>query len=474
MKHRIVPSATGLEVLCAVAVILSAAAPLASAHQQTIPVADAGPSLYAARDSVRLDGTGSYDSDGDPIVEYQWAQTSGPEIDIFDADTATPVIDGFTQAVFIQTVEIELVVSDGVHYSAADTVEVVIVPIMTHRTMSLLNGPFRPHLPTLITFGGGDCVDGGDLRLGPVWQERFNVISGEFYFPYASHAYQIVVMLSELAPEYDQPIQSIGFSTGGNPASIIPNIINRSFNDPRYAVNRMTILDSWCDPDLDLEVARFTSRPVADEPAWADVYRSFPEPIPGALNVVFYPDSDHGTPLDWYLKSAEAENWPNGDMYNNGVTGGFYLSVGGPARNLQINTDGFDYYFECRKLTLDCLQQRDHVRYPGLIPEPVTLIGPANGSVVWPQGAVLSCKESHQATSYELLFGPDPAGMTIVVSETPAPPVFVVDDLPFSPTYWTVRVRDAFGSTIFAPPRAVFSTDIDPVRRSGRRASSSP
>lgn len=469
--RSVVPHRRTAVLLISAAAFALCHAPATLGNPPTAPVADAGPSRYAGRDPIRMDGTGSFDPDGDPIIGYEWFQVDGPEIVISDDDTATPTISGFSQNVFIQTVEIGLVVSDGRLESFRDTTEVIIVPKMTHRTMSLLNGPFRPHLPTLITFGGGDCVDGGEMRPPPIWRDRFNIITGRYFFPYADHAYQVLLLLSELAPEYDQPIQTIGFSTGGNPASVIANVINRFFPDPRYAVNRMTILDSWCDPNLDRKIADFTHHPVAGEPAWAEVYRSFPEPIPGALNVSFHPGGDHSTPSSWFFMSAEADTWPGSDMYNDGVTAGFFLSVGGPARNLQINTENTDYYFECQHLAVGCLRQRNGVRHPGLIPEPVTLIGPADGAAVWPQGAVLSCEESLHATSYELLFGPDPAEMTMMVAESSAPPDFVVDDLPFSPTYWTIRVRDAHGSTIFAPPRAVFPMEVEPVRRGGRRVS---
>ncbi len=182
------------------------------------------------------------------------------------------------------------------------------------------------------------------------------------------------------------------------------------------------------------------------------------------------PGGGHSTPSSWFFMSAEADAWTDGDMYNEGVTAGFFLSVGGPARNLQINTEDTDYYFECPQLAVGCLQQRDSARHSGLILEPVTLIGPTDGAVVWQQGAVLSCEENRHATSYELLFGPDPAEMTMMVSDSSTPPGFLVDDLPFSPTYWTIRVRDAHGSTIFAPPRAVFPMEVEPVRRGGRRA----
>lgn len=468
------PQRRAVGLLITIAVVALCHAPGARATPPSVPIADAGPSRYAGRDPIRLDGTGSFDPDGDPIVEYRWIQISGPEIDIDDDDTATPTVSGFALNLFIQTVAIELVVSDGTHFSTADTVEVVIVPRMAHRTMSLLDAPFRPHLPTLITFGGGDCVDGTEMRPPWAWRERFNIITGRYFSPYADHAYQILVLLSELAPEYDQPIQTIGFSTGGNPASVIANVVNRFFPDPRYAVNRMTLLDTWCDPNLDRKIADFTDHPVAGEPAWAEVYRSFPEPIPGALNVSFHPGGGHSTPSSWFFSSIEANAWQDGDMYNDGVTAGFFLSVGGPARNLQINTEGTDYYFECPHLAVGCLQQRDDGRHPGLIPEPVTLTGPADGSVVWPHGAVLSCEESRHATSYELLFGPSPAEMTIAVVETSYPPEFMVEDLPFSPTYWTIKVRDAHGSTTFARPRSIDMTEVDPVRRSHRRASPGP
>jgi len=454
------------------ALIMSLALP-AVGGAQTAPVADAGPSRYAAVDPIRLDGTGSFDPDGGPITHYEWFHISGPEIEITDADTATPLIGGFVQTGSVQTVEISLVVGNGTLMSAEDSVEVIIVPRMAHRTMSLINPPFRPDLPTLITFGGGDCVNGVALSLNTVWQDRFNIITGHYYYPYAQYAYQVIVLLSELAPEYDQPIQTIGFSTGGMPASVVANALNQSFQDPRFAVNRMTLLDPGCDEHLDSKVASFNANPVAGEPAWAEVYSTLPIPIPGALNVSFF-GGNHHMPVNWFLGSAESENWTDGDMYNQGVTGGYFVSVGGPARNLQIATDDIYYYFRCRELAPGCLDQFSGAQYPGLLPEPVRLIGPESGAVAGPQGAVLTCDKSQHATSYELLFGPDPAEMTISFSETTDPPDFVISEFPFSPTFWTIRVRDAYGSTIFAQPRAIYKSDTEPIRRANRRAIPDP
>jgi hypothetical protein len=104
----------------------------------------------------------------------------------------------------------------------------------------------------------------------------------------------------------------------------------------------------------------------------------------------------------------------------------------------------------------------------------VQLIGPPDGGRAGPTGAVLSCETSEHAMSYELLFGPDAEAMTVSVSETSSPPDALIGDLPYTPTVWTIRVRDAVGSTIFASPRAIMPYEPLPVRRAGRRVRPSP
>jgi hypothetical protein len=458
-----------------ISVLVAALTLPALGFAQTPPVADAGPSRYAADDSIRLDGTGSFDPDGGSITRWEWFQVSGPEVEISDADTATPVIDGFVQLDGLQTVVIGLVVGDEVQMSAEDSVEIIIVPRSADDSMALINPPFRPHLPTLIAFGGGDCVGGSALVLNEAWRERFNVITGRYSYPYAQYANQVAALLSTLAPEYDQPIQTIGFSTGGLPASVVASVLNQEIQDARYAVNRMTLLDVGCISNAEWErrIAGFNDNPVAGEPAWAEYYLTLAIPMPGALNVAF-PGAGHLLPLQWFLASLDPDFWPDGDMYNGGVTGGFYVSVGGPARNLQVATDDIHYYFRCRELEPGCFEQLSSDRYPGRLPEPVRLIGPEDGAVAGAQGAVLSCDESQHATSYELLLGSDPAEMTTTVSVTDHPPFHAISEFPFSPTYWTVRVRDAYGSTIFADPRAIYPSDTAPVRRANRRTAPNP
>lgn len=447
----------------------------APAIAQTPPVADAGPSRYAAEDPVRLDGTGSYDPDGRSITQWDWFQISGPEIGIAGADTAKPLISGFVQVDGFQTVEIGLVVGDDSLMSAEDTVEITIVPRSKNESMELINPPFRHHLPTLITFGDGQCYSGAAWHLDEAWRERFNVITGHYDYPHIGYAYQVVVLLSKLAPAYDQPIQAIGFRSGGLPISVVASVLNYTIRDPRFAVNRMTLLDAYCYPDeiWSYKISAFNASPVAGEPAWVEFYKTKYGPITGALNVALLGFS-YSQLLNWYLESINEEFWPDGDMYNGGVTAGYPVSVGGPARNLRLATEGENYYFRCRKMGPGCLDQLNAARFPGRLPEPARLIGPEDGAVAGPQGAVLSCHESQHATNYELLLGADPAEMTVSVSQTARPPGHAISEFPFSPTYWTVRVRDAYGTTISAEPRAVYPSAVDPFRSGGQRVTPDP
>jgi hypothetical protein len=90
--------------------------------------------------------------------------------------------------------------------------------------------------------------------------------------------------------------------------------------------------------------------------------------------------------------------------------------------------------------------------YPGKLPEPVTLVGPID--VGDPNGGVLTCEECENAVGYQLLFGPDPYRVMdySVISDTPSPPDEIITALPFDTCWWTVRVYDQYGSTIYADP----------------------
>jgi hypothetical protein len=124
------------------------------------PIADAGLPRYAGTDPVRLDGSASFDPDNSGSLSYAWRQLSGPAVVLTGADTAAPTISGFAQTNEIQECEFELVVSDGELASWPDTVKTVVVPDFGPNTFRLENPPFDVNKPTIIYFGGGDCVYG--------------------------------------------------------------------------------------------------------------------------------------------------------------------------------------------------------------------------------------------------------------------------------------------------------------------------
>jgi len=92
------------------------------------PVADAGPDQTVSEESTAtLDATGSSDPDGDAL-EYSWAQTSGPNVTLSEANTATP---SFTTPTVEQPTDLtfEVTVSDGQGETDTETVTVTVQPV---------------------------------------------------------------------------------------------------------------------------------------------------------------------------------------------------------------------------------------------------------------------------------------------------------------------------------------------------------
>jgi len=148
----------------------------------------------------------------------------------------------------------ELVVNDGEYDSLADTVQVVIVPDFGVNTAELVNSKFDPNKPTFVFFtGGSTCADGGgDVIDDPMFLELVNHIGfPQGYNPdsmstprtFYKYANMIIVLLSSVAPDYHQLIQTCGFSAGGTPALDVGTYLNLTYADPRYAVNRVTLMD---------------------------------------------------------------------------------------------------------------------------------------------------------------------------------------------------------------------------------------
>ena len=452
------------------------------------PIADAGLPRYAAQDPVVLNGTGSYDPDNSGTLIYSWRQTSGPTVEISDANTAAPTVSGFVQTDEIQECEFELVVSDGELTSSFDTVKVIIVPDFGQNLMRHRNPPFDPNKPTFIFFGGGDCIVGFAGLAGTwndsIWNSKANVIDFSWgyepdlnYTPgdvdaprtYYRCGDMIIVYLSSVAPDYQQPIQTAGWSTGGQPAIDVGIHLNSTYADARYAVNRVSLIDARACRDFSDSIPKFLSSAVNGEQCWVDNHRggtdgpfpSYPSFYPNVLRVGS--SLSHVDVVYLYANSLTGSDM---NQFNHGVIGGVYWSVLGPGKNLQlastldVATYSFTWYGSNSSGYMDFYDEPNH---PGRLPEPVTLIGPPDEAVVDANGVVLSCKVSENAIGYQLLFGSEPYRVMdyMIVSDTPAPPSEVITSFPYEQTWWTVRVYDAFGSTIYADPVCIHPEKVE-------------
>ncbi|MFC1636916.1 hypothetical protein ACFL5Z_19000, partial [Planctomycetota bacterium] len=437
------------------------------------------------------------------MLSYTWQQISGPSVVIIDGNTTTPTIagsiqpgtgrnpeqtlGGFPQTDEIQECEFKLVVSDGELTSTPDTVKVFIVPDFGVNQLIHHNPPFDPDKPTLVSFAGvGTCQDIGPWPLSSLvdWSEPVNLITFERFHTslYEKVGDMFIVYLSRQEPDYKQPIQTIGHSAGGQPAVDIATYLNEAYTDRRYAVNHVTILDAtgYC-REYQESINRFLASTVDGEQCWVDNYistlpGSHPEYKytyfqPNVLNVVFERAADdsftwqqkHDLSHKWYSRSLTSSH---GNQFNHGVVAGYFWSVVGPGKNLQlasktgVETYKFKWYGVSRSGYMDFYDEPNH---PGRLPEPVTLVGPVD--VGDPNGFVLTCEESENAVGYELLFGSDPYRVMDynIISDTPVPPNNVINAIPSDKTWWTVRVRDQYGSTIYADPISMVAHNPNPA-----------
>ncbi len=456
------------------------------------PVADAGSSRYAAQDPVVLDGTGSYSPDYSGPLSYAWRQIAGQTVAMSDGNSATPVVGGFVQTSEIQECRFELVVSKGDNVSLPDTVKVIIVPSFSGTTtfpsfpgirIVLANESFDPNKPTIIYFGGANSTaDGNGLPQygrapwnSPVWSLKANLLSFPDGYPrdagpVGSRSYHrigdaIITYLSTVAPDYCQPIQTMGWSAGGRPTLDVGTYLNQAFHDPRYAINHVTFIDAVDDSEeARWRTSDFLNSAVDGEQCWMDNYVSFFDVFPRNMLNIGFEGTAHELPRDWYGNSL---TMTTASQFNGGVVGGAYWSVIGPGKNLQLvsASDTTQYVFNWHgSASSGHIDFYSESKYPGRLPEPVTLVGPADGAAVDANGAVLSCEVSENAVGYQLLFGSDPYRVMdyIVVSDTPLPPNEVTTTFPFEKTWWTVKVRDQFGSTIYADPILIYAQNVVP------------
>ena len=439
------------------------------------PIAHAGFSRYVSSEPILLDGTLSLAPEDSRPLSYIWQQVAGPPVIIGDAHTATPTVSGFVQLEAVQRCEFELVVTDADGHCAVDWVEVIIVPEFGAYTLELVNAVFDPNKPTFVFFSGGStCADGGgDVIDDPLFLEHVNHIGfPQGYQPdptsdprtFYRYANMMIVFLSSVAPDYHQPIQTCGFSAGGMPALDVGVYMNQTYADPRYAVNRITLLDgAFCLERYGQPLKRieaFTQNPVGGEQCWVDNY--------AAANKTYYPNVlnvslplSHGAGVQWYFYSLLNVG---ANLFNNGIVAGTYLSVLGSGRHLQLaSTPGEQtYFFRWSGSETNGRMLRADAAHPARLPQPITLIGPENGAAVNSTGAFLSCAESMNAQGYRLLFGRDPYHMTYLFSDTASPPDTKVKTFPFKKTWWTVQAYDPHGSTIHADPLHINAEMVTP------------
>ncbi len=130
------------------------------------PVADAGmdQAITTIGTTVQLDGTQSYDPDGDPIT-YQWAFTSIPDgstASLADADTATPT---FTADVHGEYV-VQLVVKDTSLLSAQDA---VVISFTNIKPVANAGTSQSAVVGDTVTINGSGSTDGNGDNLTYQW-----------------------------------------------------------------------------------------------------------------------------------------------------------------------------------------------------------------------------------------------------------------------------------------------------------------
>ena len=131
------------------------------------PIADAGPNQDVVQfDSVTLDGSGSYDPDGDTIT-HEWVQISGQAITLNDADSDTATFTALeVKGKKAKTLVFELTVTDehGAS-SAANSVAITVskAPATNNPPTADAGGPYSGTVGIEITFDGSGSSDDGTI-----------------------------------------------------------------------------------------------------------------------------------------------------------------------------------------------------------------------------------------------------------------------------------------------------------------------
>lgn len=437
---------------------------------------------YISDAYFKLNLSNCYDPDSQVQLTLNSDQVSGtPQLTISDDGTVT----GFTSTDNHQLFEFEVSVSDGDTSSMSKRIKVIVTANVYSRegvygfnSLVQENQSFDPSLPTFVYLGGGNGRDGGSGSLGSPWNQQANVLYFADYANnppnntpnYKSCAAMLISYLSSVTYDYKEQIQMAGFSTGTTACLDIAKQINRDYanyyGDFRFAVNRVSTLDiqtTYAGHAQALLDSLLENKPKNGEPCWVDNYRANGKYLSGALNIHF-PGGSHGDPPSWFLYASHDlvnPNWDatTTDFFNGGITAGWFISVCGPMANLDFsgNTDSYFKWtgnYDWSNPVAGHLALYS-LKYVAKLPEPIKLIGPNDGDTIDGYGAVFSCQPSQNAVGYQLLMGPDPYDMKHVISDTPTPPQELITVFPYETTYWTIKARDQYGSTIHADPICV-------------------
>ena len=133
------------------------------------PIADAGPDKAVQENNpVELDGTGSYDPDGDALT-YNWIQTFGPTVSLSDHTAAQPSFTAPLVGSTGETLTFELTVNDGMD-SAVDTVSITVENV-NHTPIADAGSDQTKNEEGMVALDGSDSLDPDNDPLTYQWSQ---------------------------------------------------------------------------------------------------------------------------------------------------------------------------------------------------------------------------------------------------------------------------------------------------------------
>jgi len=133
----------------------------ASIAENKRPVANAGADIVVTEQQLAtLDGSNSYDEDGDTIT-YKWSQTSGPTVTLSSDSDNTP---SFIAPEGEEIISYQLTINDGKDISIADTITITVVSM--HTTPDPSTDPSTDPDPSINLIPLADAGDNQSVSAG--------------------------------------------------------------------------------------------------------------------------------------------------------------------------------------------------------------------------------------------------------------------------------------------------------------------